>query len=242
MTAVPSAPPRDGRQTRWDGHKEERRRQIIMAAIEIAQTNPPDAEIHVQEIAARAGLSRTVVYRHFADRADLDRAVQAEILEQVWALLLPQVTPEGTVVEITSRIVSTYVQWAVEHPSLHRLADHDTAPEPGPLQVGLDRLAEQISGLLLLVVPRIDAEVSDDFADLVDPLVYGIVGSAFSAVRRWISRPDRVLAPERIAALVTESIWFVIQGHAASFGFHLTREMRVEEIIDAVMGAGSLPS
>ncbi|WP_300679354.1 TetR/AcrR family transcriptional regulator [Nocardioides sp.] len=239
--------PRDGRQTRWDSHKVERRRQIIEAALEIAQENDPGTEIHVQEIAERAGLSRTVVYRHFADRADLDRAVQAEILEQVWNLLLPQISLHGTVPEIITRVISAYVQWAVDHPALHRLADHDLARDPGqesgPLEAGLDRIAERISGLLMLALPSVGDHVDEaEMAALIDPLVYGVVGAAFSSVRRWISRPVRVATAEQVTGLVSESIWFVIQGHAGLFGVDLTRQTRAEDLVARVVATGSLPT
>jgi len=235
---------RDGRQTRWDSHKLERRRQIIEAAIEIAQQSQPGTEIHVQEIAERAGLSRTVVYRHFADRSDLDRAVQAEILEQVWRLLIPQITLQGTVPEIITRVISAYVHWAVEHPALHRLADHDPSgdagQDAGPLEAGLDRIADRISGLLLLALPPMDDSV--DVAALIDPLVYGVVGMAFSSVRRWISRPDRVASADQVIGLVSESIWFVIQGHAGLFGVELARTTRAEDLAERVVATGNLPT
>lgn len=233
-----TAAARDGRQTRWDDHKSERRRQILAAAIEVVQEAEPGTEVHVQEIAARAGLSRTVVYRHFADRADLDRAVQAEILDQVWDLLLPQLTLDGTVPQIITRVIGTYVDWAVTHPSLHRLADHDTAAQNGPLALGLERLAEQIAGLFLAVVPAWETEgAPPGMAALVDPLVHGVVGAAFSAVRRWISRPDRELDAAQVTDLVSESIWFVIQGHAATFQIPLTRQTRVEEVVGALVAS-----
>ena len=69
----------DGRQARWDKHNQERRQVILDAAIAVVEAGEPGAEFHVQQIADRAGLSRTVVYRHFADRADLDQAIQAEM-------------------------------------------------------------------------------------------------------------------------------------------------------------------
>ena len=57
-------------------------------------------DFQMAQIADRAGLSRTVVYRHFADRADLDAAVQARALELLRAELVPALGFEGTPVEI----------------------------------------------------------------------------------------------------------------------------------------------
>ena len=67
----------DGRQARWDKHNQQRRLSILDAALEVLEAEPPGADFHVQQIAAHAGLNRTVVYRHFTDRADLDASIEA---------------------------------------------------------------------------------------------------------------------------------------------------------------------
>src|ERR1041384_8250665 len=95
----------DGRQLRWDKHNQARRQTILDAAVAVLEETEPGEDIHVQQIAQRAGLSRTVVYRHFTDRADLDQAVQTDILEMLAGDLLPEVTLDGTIEEIIQRIV-----------------------------------------------------------------------------------------------------------------------------------------
>lgn len=237
---------RDGRQARWDRHKEERRRQIIDAAIAVVEESGPGAEVHVQQIAERAGLSRTVVYRHFEDRADLDRAVQATILDGFWAELLPQITLDGTVPQIIERVVGTYVRWAVAHPALHRLADHDiTAPAAatdatrGPLEQGLERLAGQITQVVHLGAVALGGELSDEDRAALDPLAYGIVGGVFSSVRRWLTHPDPALTPETVIALVSQTVWFGIDGHARRFGVVIDPDRAVEQIAgDVLAGLG----
>ena len=72
---------RDGRQARWERHNQQRRRQIIDAAIEVIEEAGPGGELHVQQIATRAGVNRTVVYRYFEDRADLDRPDPIEVAQ-----------------------------------------------------------------------------------------------------------------------------------------------------------------
>src|SRR6201990_1651910 len=112
----------DGRQLRGDSHNAARRQVILYAAIAVLADAEPGREVHVQQIADRAGLSRTVVYRHFADRADLDAAVQGRALELLRGQLVRALAFEGTPVDIIRRIVSAYVGWASEHPSLHEFA------------------------------------------------------------------------------------------------------------------------
>lgn len=227
---------RDGRQVRWDQHKEERRQQIIDAAIAAVEESGPGAEVHVQQIAERAGLSRTVVYRHFEDRADLDRAVQTKILDGLWAELMPKITLDGTVPEIVERAVGTYVQWAVAHPALHQLADHDVArggrPESGsgPLEEGLERLAGQIAQVVHLGAVALGGTLSDEDRASLDPLAYGMVGAVFSSVRRWLTHPDPSLTPEAVITLISQTLWFGIDGHARRFGVEIDPDRTVEDI------------
>jgi AcrR family transcriptional regulator len=234
---------RDGRQARWDQHKEERRQQIIDAAIAVVEEAGPGAEIHVQQIAERAGLSRTVVYRHFEDRADLDRAVQTTILDRLWAELMPRITLDGTVPEIIERAVGTYVHWAVAHPALHQLADHDVATSSGrhdgrsgPLEEGLARLAGQVAQVVHVGAVALGGELSDDDRASLDPLAYGMVGAVFSSVRRWLTHGDPTLTPEKVIALISQTLWFGIDGHARRFGLVIDPGRAVEDIAGELLG------
>lgn len=222
----------DGRQARWHRHNRQRRREILDAAIAVLEEHEPGAELHVQEIAARAGLSRTVLYRHFADRDDLDRALQQRILDGLWAELLPAVNLSGTAVEIIHRVIGTYVDWAVAHPALHLAADHD-ADDGGPLQQGMEQLATQIADVLGIVALTLDAEPTSDEIAALDPLVFGLVGAVFGAVRRWLTRSDRQLSAEALVDLVSRSVWFVIDGHARSLGIVVDPDVPVERQLAA---------
>lgn len=227
----------DGRQVRWDRHNQERRQQILDAAIAVVEAGEPGAEVHVHQIAQQAGLSRTVVYRHFADRADLDRAVQTKILDGLWAELLPALSLDGTIPEIIERIVSTYVGWAIAHPALHRLAEQDSSADGnGPLQQGIERIAARVVELITTAVEILGLEMSEDERAGIDPLTFGIVGSVFGAVRRWVSLPARVPPAPALVLLVSDTVWHIINGHAGGLGLQLDPEQRVEELLGQPTG------
>jgi len=75
--------PVDGRSLRWAKHNRQRREAIIDAAITVIEEQRPGAEVHVAQIAQRAAMGRPAVYRHFADRAELDRAVRQRIADML---------------------------------------------------------------------------------------------------------------------------------------------------------------
>lgn len=230
------APRPDGRQARWANHNSERRRRIVDAAIDVITDEGYAGELHVQQIAQRAGLSRTVIYRHFSDRADLDDAIQGEIIRRLWSRLQPEVRLEGTVPEIIERIIGTYVQWAVEHPALHRMADYDSRPD-GPLERALEEISGQVASMIAFAVVGLGGHPSEDQTAALDPLVYGLVGAVFGAVRRWLARSERVLTPDALVQLTSRSAWFAIDGHARDFGVVIDPTKDVEELIaEAIAG------
>ena len=225
----------DGRQLRWDKHNQARRQTIIDAAVAVLEETEPGEDIHVQQIAHRAGLSRTVVYRHFSDRADLDRAVQAAILDMLAGELLPQVTLAGTIEEIIRRIVGTYVRWTVAHPSLHRFAEHEVPGTSGSsaLEVAVVRIAAQVEELLAVGAEQLGAPLSEDDAAALDPLVFGLVGAVFGGTRRWLARSERRPDTDSFVLLVSDSVWHIIDGHARRLGIELDPHVSVEALFAA---------
>ena len=220
----------DGRQLRWRAHNQARRQKIIDAAIAELEAQDPGADVHVQQIADRAGLSRTVIYRHFQDRGDLDLAVQRAVIERLGMAVLPAATPEGRPVDIIRRIVDAYVRWAVEHPGLHRVAERGIpSSTPSPVDEIVGEIAEQVETIMQVVVDSLGVTLSDDDRSILDPWVFGIVGGCFASVRRWTGRPVLEPGVDAVVDLMTASIWLQINGMAASRGIHLP-DVPVEQL------------
>lgn len=218
----------DGRQVRWDQHKLERRRQIVDAAIELIQEQGADSEVHVVQIAERAGMVRTVVYRHFTDRADLDDAVQERVVEMLRERLDPQVTLEGSIEEIILRIVTAYVTWAADHPELHRLVGR--AAGDRPMSSAIDGVASQVQSLVRLAAEILEVDLPEEMSQSLDPFVFGIVGQAFATVGRWVSRPTLEPDAATYSRLFARSVWYQIDGHLRSIGVEFDPTVDVTEL------------
>ncbi len=217
----------DGRQARWDKHNQQRRLSILDAALVVIEAAPPGADFHVQQIAAQAGLNRTVVYRHFTDRADLDASIRLHIIAQLQDDLTPVVSLEGTVNEIILRIISTYVDWTVAHQALHAFAVQESN---GPFQQGVDQIATMLSDLISLAITLLGAELDDHEKALVDPLAHGLVGAVFGAVRRWLMREVREPSAARFSELLAMSIWNLLDGHVRRLGVVLDPDLPLAEV------------
>jgi AcrR family transcriptional regulator len=232
VTPSPASSP-DGRGERWAAHREERRNQILDAAVVVIEREPIGSEIHVRQIAEEAGLGRAVLYRHFTDRADLDRAVQKRILELLMDELVPQFELSGTIEQIIARIVGAYVAWAAAHPALHRIgaAESQDAERLGDVI----QVTEQIGGLIAMLVTSganlLDVELTPDDQHILDPLVFGIVGQAVGTVRFWLAREVQEPSAEVLAAHLARSVWFQIEGHARDRGALLDPALPLDDLI-----------
>lgn len=231
----------DGRQVRWRQHNRERRQRILDAAVTVLERHESGEEIHVQEIATEAGLSRTVVYRHFQDRSDLDLAVQREICDRLRSALLPSLSFEGTPRDIVRRIVASYVGWALDHPVLMRFVERDLpGTESKPLDDAIEQVEQRIEALMNGVVAVLGADLTDADRAGLAPWVFGLVGGCFQSVRRWTTRELLAPNPDQFVAMLTDTIWYQIHGLAGSRGI-LIPDQPVEELMaqlgDEAVGA-----
>lgn len=223
----------DGRGERWAAHRETRRAQILDAALSVIESAGEGEEIHVRQIAQEAGLGRAVIYRHFADRADLDREIQRHILDQLVARLAPEFNLSGSIAEIIDRIVRAYVTWADQHPALHRIGAAES--QDSERLANVMEATGQIGGLITMLVTSganlLEVDLSEQDLQLLDPLVFGIVGQAVGTVRFWLAAEQRQPSVDVLAQHLARSVWFQIAGHARDRGVTLDPDMALEELV-----------
>ncbi len=234
MTSV-SGQSADGRQTRWDGHKAERRLQILDAAVRIIDREPAGTDLHVRQIAEECGIGRPVVYRHFEDRDELVRAVRGHVLAEVRELLVPQVRLDGSISQIIERIISTYVEWAAAHPTLHDFAAREDAVDGEELAATIKALVDEVVTIIVLAAAVVGVELSDDDQASLEPLIFGVVGMAFATVRTWLGREVREPTAQALAGMLAQTIWWAIWGLAHDRGVDLDPDVPLEDMIATVV-------
>lgn len=228
------APPtaQDGRSTRWDGHKAQRRVEVIDAAI--AEIEATGTEFSVKQIAERLGLPRPVVYRHFADRADLDRQIRSRILAGLMAELMPTLQPDGTVSTAVRAVVETYVGWIVRHPRLHyflRVGPRRRGNSAPVLAGARDQIGGRLTDLFAAALMRFGVDTAT-----ARPMAFGHIGLVDGVVNSWRADPDSRLTSAQIVDVLTESILVLIEGNARTFGVPVDRDSVVGELLAVSSG------
>ena len=218
----------DGRATRWAAHNDAQRERIITAAISLYDEG--NTAPSLQEIGERAGLARSVLYRQFDDRRDVERAVEQYVLDDLLTRLEESLVLEGPTRQILRRVASTYIGWAAEHPRLHQLSDLDSAAD-GPLNKAIERIAGRVGELMILAFKMSGAEITEADEAATDPLTHGLIGAVFAAVRRWLHLGAKVPDVEHMTDLVVESAWAVIDARLRAFGVTIDPD---EPLLDGI--------
>ncbi|MEE2523089.1 TetR/AcrR family transcriptional regulator [Pseudarthrobacter sp. J75] len=131
MNTLPVEIP-DGRATRWQSHREERRRELIKAARRAVHALGSDASM--DDIAAAAGTSKSVFYRYFGDKAGLQQAVGEVVLLQMQRRIAEAAESAQTPRQGLFAMVSAYLQMAETSPNVYAFVTQYPGADAGSPQ------------------------------------------------------------------------------------------------------------
>lgn len=157
----------------------------------------------VATIAAAAGVTKPVLYRHFADRADLQRAVSERAAQLLLERLLPELAKERQPVEHIRSIVDAFLTGAEDEPQLWHFVVHN----PG----GAREPAEVVEHNMALVAKLLSTALGDRLrvrgvaAGGAEAFAYGLVGMVYTAGDWWLNR--RTMSRDALADYLTTMIW-----------------------------------
>lgn len=204
---------------------------MLLAAVALLEEQPLGSELRVQQIAERAGLVRTVVYRLFSNRLDLNRAVQQHIVGMIREQLDSTLVLSGSIEQIVGGVVGGYVSWVAEHPQLHEMAQRALGDGlPGELDLAVDNLGSDIASLFQAGAVMLGQQLDDDQIATLDVLVVGLIGQVRGSVNQWVRRRERTMSARTLAHLLSRWIWFQIDGQAREIGVELDPTVPVDEL------------
>ena len=189
----------DGRSARWDAHRLARRAELVR--LTAACVEQQGAEVGMDQIAAYAGTSKAVFYRHFTDKADLYRAVGQQLAstlaDQLAAAIGRQDQPRAMVragidafLAVLDRNPQVY-RFVVRNPVVQRAGEDPVADYIGRIAARLDELI----GLLPAAEPAMRR-----------PWGTAIVGLVKAAGDWWLEHPAELSRAE-LAESLTRLLW-----------------------------------
>jgi AcrR family transcriptional regulator len=207
---------RDGRSTRWDPHRKERRLAIITAAVDAIEEFGPNAL--TGQIARRAGVPRTHVYRHFEGKRALDLAVSGHIASQLGDQLRAALSRPGSARDIIRAGIGEHLGWIEAHPNLYRfLARHAYAVRATGSPEADDAKAAFAAELTALIERYL--RVLGVSAQPQERMVVGIVGLVDATAAWWLERGDATR--DELTTELTARVWLLISLSAAELGLDL---------------------
>jgi AcrR family transcriptional regulator len=200
---------RDRRDSRWDEHRRARREQLVDATI--AAVGRHGAGVGMEEIATAAGTSKTVVYRHFADRTELHVAVCARVASSLTARLREAMDSTSDPRQMVAAAVETYLAFLEADPELYRFVVQGPPAGRGPGDAdpiaSLSHLVgEQAAALVAVALEQAGREPAAAL-----PWGHGLVGLVRSAADWWL-QADRPMPRAELAAHLTDLAWAGLSG------------------------------
>ncbi|AJF63461.1 TetR/AcrR family transcriptional regulator [Streptomyces vietnamensis] len=204
----------DGRDTRWTGHRAERRDQVLTAALTVIERE--GTAVSVAAIGAEAGMPRSVVYRIFRSREDLDEQIRARITDDLMAALSPALAPRGTIREAIEHAAGTYVGWVALHPELHRFLGSGSPAVTGTRTA----IALRLARLLDSYAERfLDGEPAPTGFNL--NLAFGMVGLVDGVVNQWAAHPESRSSLDDLTHFLSDALWGVLASATVRLGIKL---------------------
>jgi AcrR family transcriptional regulator len=199
--------PRDARRDRWTAHRAQRRQEFVAAALRVLARHGP--ELPMDAVAAEAGVTKPVLYRYFADKAALVRALGEHASTLLQERLVAALTADGPALSRIREGVGAYFAIIDENPELYwllaRYGGTGTSPGPGAAA----RQKELIATALAAVYRDYLSSVGLD-SGAAEPWAFGITGLVQSTGDWWLDR--RSMSRAHVADHVTQLIWWALTG------------------------------
>lgn len=207
------------RATRHSGHRAEKRDQIVQAAMEAIEEH--GVHVGTGQVAARAGLARPHVYRHFDSKDDLDDAVARAAADDLVARVRPSLSRSGTPPEVIRGVVSAAVRWAHQHPNLYRfMAARRQTRALQDARAGETRFLAEVLAASAAYLRATETEVEPSAGVLA-----GLMGMADASIIWWLEHHDE--RQRELVDRLARQVWLVIADMMREHGVELDEHTRL---------------
>ncbi|MGH8791103.1 MAG: TetR/AcrR family transcriptional regulator, partial [Stackebrandtia sp.] len=182
-----------------------RRAEIVEAAVRAIHRHGP--AVSMNDVAAEAEVSKPVLYRHFADQADLYHEVGRWAARWLVRWLAQHLEPGDEPREVVAAVVDAYLGAIETEPRLYRfVVRYAFADSTSPDSVDGYRavVAEHVARVLR-------ARLDDDHAAAAQAWAHGLAGLVQSVGDWWLDNPEAATRAQ-LADQLTSLIWAGVAG------------------------------
>ncbi|MEA2487163.1 MAG: hypothetical protein QOF16_817 [Actinomycetota bacterium] len=158
----------------------------------------------MSEIAAAAGVTKPILYKHFGDKGGLYRTLAERyvqrILEELRGALAAETEPRARL----TTTIATYLAFIDREREAYRFLMHRAVDERPEAQAAVADFIRQLSQELTIVLGEELRKAGIDSAG-AEPWAYGIVGMVHLAGDRWLEHPS--MPRERFVEYLTALLW-----------------------------------
>jgi AcrR family transcriptional regulator len=179
--------------------RDARREALLVAADAVVQRDGASASMAA--IAAEAGITKPILYRHFGDKSGLFVALAERHTDRLLDALVEALTAGGTPRERVHRTIDTYLGMLEQEPGVYRfLVESDEAVQA----------REPVRGFVHRLEDLLAAGIAHELRlpeDDVQAVVWaaGIVGMVQAAGERWLG--TKACSRAELSLQLTDLLW-----------------------------------
>ena len=180
----------DGRNSRWQRHRAQRRLELITAARDAVAAN--GAAISMEEIATACGTSKSVFYRYFKDKAGVQAAVGEYFVTRMRRRMVAAASGADTFAAMIHALVSEFLRSVAGSGEVYRFVV--TAPDEQDSTI--ERFVDSVRDLL--VEQHVRRHGGQDLpVGVLQCWAASTVGMVRGAGEAWLAQGDTPGKPDR---------------------------------------------
>jgi AcrR family transcriptional regulator len=177
----------------------DRRRALLEAADRVIQREGPEASMAA--IAAEAGISKPILYRHFGDKSGLYQALAERHTRKLIEGIRSEFSSSDSVLARTRSTIDTYLATISANPQLYRFLMHRASAEDAATHSAMSTMIRAV-GQELAEVMIAEGRLTD--RDRAYIWGHAVVGMVQTAGDWWLDHPEvpRETVVESLADLI----------------------------------------
>ncbi|MEA2451897.1 MAG: hypothetical protein QOG04_607 [Actinomycetota bacterium] len=190
--------PDPARLERWA----ERREQLLEAADRVVRRDGPNTSMN--DIAAEAGITKPILYKHFGDKGGLYQALAERYVRSLLAELRAALTGGANAEARVHQTIDAYIGFVEREHEVYNFLMHRAVTERPEAQATVADFIRQLAGELAIVLGDELRKGGLDSGG-AEPWAHGIVGMVQLAGDRWLE--NRSMSRENLVDYLTALVW-----------------------------------